>query len=138
MYIVVREVIAGFDFKARTERRKDFLGHDPAGHAGGTYCTTVSYIDTQHRLRGGSSQGGYVYTLTRLGFCFFGGAKSSIIVAPGQTECDWQEECDDEDDDDDRAHSAIPQVAKYQLHSARSINRAISIYTYIFSIGPGN
>jgi len=109
-----------------------------------------SHTATHHRVRGGQFPWGgayiyiyiYIYTLARTPrfLLFVGGAKPSIIVAPGQTMCNWQDECDDddEDDDDDRAHSTIPQVAKYQLHSDRSINRAVSVYTYTFSIGRGN
>lgn len=66
--------------------RKDFLGHDPAGHAGGTYCSTTVTQTHNTDFAVAIPVGGYVYAHTPRFLLFaVGGAKSSIIVAPGQT-----------------------------------------------------
>lgn len=98
--------------RKRTEERKKrrFLG------------TPSSRRDRRAIARQSLRRSPGVVALTR-GRCYAAGyesRKSSIIVAPGQTD----------DDDDDDTTAAIPQVAKYQLRGARSINR--------FSIGGEN
>jgi len=52
-------------FRRRTKKKKDFLGHDPAGRAEGTYCATVTqYIDSAVAVPMGGGEVSCIYAHT--------------------------------------------------------------------------